>query len=329
MPRNTAVFDPTFRGTGIIRSDDIKKDPRYGKSAPHFGMPKGHLPVTSYLAVPVVSRSGEVIGGLFFGHEKPGVFTARTERLVVGIAAQAAIAMDNARLFAEAQNELAERRRIERHQELLLAELNHRVKNTLAIVMSIATQTLRHSGSAETFRRGFEARIMALAEAHSLLTESNWEGASLRAILKSVLGPFLMEGEPRYTLAGPDVSVGPKRAVALVMALNELATNAVKYGALSTDRGHIRIDWDLETVDGEARLVFHWIESGMNLSGDPPTRRGFGMELLERTLAYDLSAETRLDFPRDGLHCTIIVPARSGLIASENPSVGNGASGND
>jgi len=107
MPRNTAVFNPTFQGTGIIRSDDITKDPRYGKTGPHFGMPKGHLPVASYLAVPVISRAGEVLGGLFFGHEKPGVFTPRVERIVGGIAAQAAIAMDNARLFQDAQNELA------------------------------------------------------------------------------------------------------------------------------------------------------------------------------------------------------------------------------
>ena len=103
MPRNTAVFAPTFDGSGIVRSDDITQDPRYGKSAPHHGMPQGHLPVRSYLAVPVISRSGEVLGGLFFGHEQPRVFTERAERLVAGIAAQAAIAIDNARLYRAEQ----------------------------------------------------------------------------------------------------------------------------------------------------------------------------------------------------------------------------------
>ncbi len=98
MPRNTAVFEPTFRGTGPLRSDDITKDPRYGKNAPHHGMPTGHLPVVSYLAVPVVSSRGEVIGGLFFGHEKPGIFDAHAEQLAVGIAGQAAVALDNARM---------------------------------------------------------------------------------------------------------------------------------------------------------------------------------------------------------------------------------------
>jgi signal transduction histidine kinase/CheY-like chemotaxis protein len=99
MPRNTAVFGPTFRGEGPVRSDDILTDPRYGQSAPYHGMPKGHLPVRSYLAIPVVSRSGKVIGGLFFGHSEPGVFSERAERILLGVAAQAAIAIDNARLY--------------------------------------------------------------------------------------------------------------------------------------------------------------------------------------------------------------------------------------
>lgn len=99
MPRNTLVFEPTFRNLGVVRSNDITKDPRYGKSNPYYGMPKGHLPVVSYLAVSVVSRSGEVIGGLFFGHSKPGIFTAREEEIVKGLSAQAAIAIDNAKLF--------------------------------------------------------------------------------------------------------------------------------------------------------------------------------------------------------------------------------------
>jgi PAS domain S-box-containing protein len=103
MPRNTAVFAPTFSGEGIVRSDDITRDPRYGRNAPRRGMPEGHLPVKSYLAVPVMARSGEVHGGLFFGHAKAGVFTERAERLVAGIAAQAAIAIDNARLYRSLQ----------------------------------------------------------------------------------------------------------------------------------------------------------------------------------------------------------------------------------
>jgi PAS domain S-box-containing protein len=109
MPRSTQVFETTFKGTGLVRSDDITKDPRYGHNAPYHGMPPGHLPVRSYLAVPVTSRSGEVIGGLFFGHPSAGVFTEREERLVSGLAAQIAVAMDNARLFQRAQEAITSR----------------------------------------------------------------------------------------------------------------------------------------------------------------------------------------------------------------------------
>ncbi len=115
-PRPTAIFKPTFDGEGVVRSDDITADPRYGKNEPHSGMPQGHLPVRSYLAVPVVSRSGDVIGGLFFGHPDPGVFSERSERLMLGLAGQAAVAIDNARLFEAAQRSklLLEQRVLER-----------------------------------------------------------------------------------------------------------------------------------------------------------------------------------------------------------------------
>ena len=113
MPRATAVFQPTFKGEGVIRSNDIMADHRYGHSDPHRGLPPGHLPVRSYLAVPVTSRSGEVLGGLFFGHPEPGRFGERDERLMVGLAAQAAIAIDNARLYQAAQRELKDRREAE------------------------------------------------------------------------------------------------------------------------------------------------------------------------------------------------------------------------
>ena len=119
-PRATAVFGPTFRGEGPIRSDDILQDPRYGSMGPHHGMPKGHLPVRSYLAMPVISSSGEVIGGLFFGHPEPAIFTKRAERIIRGVAAQAAIAIDNARLYQAAQREIAERKRAEAERERLL-----------------------------------------------------------------------------------------------------------------------------------------------------------------------------------------------------------------
>jgi signal transduction histidine kinase/CheY-like chemotaxis protein len=127
MPRNTAVFAPTFEGTGVVRSPDILADPRYGHNTPRQGMPEGHLPVRSYLAVPVISRSGDVLGGLFFGHKETDKFREDHEAALVGIAGHAATAIDNARLFAAAEKELAERRRAEAELQVLNLELEERV----------------------------------------------------------------------------------------------------------------------------------------------------------------------------------------------------------
>jgi PAS domain S-box-containing protein len=127
MPRNTAIFAPTFNGEGTVRSDDITQDPRYGHNAPNKGMPEGHLPVRSYLAVSVRSRTGEVLGGLFFGHSKVAAFDARAEALMTGLAAQASVAIDNGRLFQAAQREIAQRRRAEEDLSRLNATLEERI----------------------------------------------------------------------------------------------------------------------------------------------------------------------------------------------------------
>ena len=126
MPRNTQIFEPTFRGTGPVRSPDILADPRYGKMEPYKGMPPGHLPVRSYLAVPVLSRSGDVLGGLFFGHPQPGMFTARAERILMGLAAQAAVAIDNARLYQTSVREVAARKDAEEKLQELNRNLEQR-----------------------------------------------------------------------------------------------------------------------------------------------------------------------------------------------------------
>ena len=146
QPRATPIFGPTFRGEGVVRCDDVKNDPRYGKVGPHYGMPKGHLPVRSYLAAPVKSRSGEVLGGLFFGHPQPGVFTERSERLVEGLAAQAAVAIDNAHLYERERAARAEAERMGALKDEFLATLSHELRTPLGAILGWA-QVLRQRRS--------------------------------------------------------------------------------------------------------------------------------------------------------------------------------------
>jgi PAS domain S-box-containing protein len=149
QPRNTEVFGPTFHGTGVMRSPDIIADPRYGKMEPYRGMPPGHLPVRSYLAVPVTSRSGEVLGGLFFGHGQPGIFTARAERLLVGLAAQAAVSIDNSRLYQTSQREIVARKEAEEKLQELNRDLEERA---LQRAGELASSTLQLEESERRFR---------------------------------------------------------------------------------------------------------------------------------------------------------------------------------
>ncbi|WP_206366254.1 sensor histidine kinase [Sphingomonas flavalba] len=303
MPRNSAVFAPTFAGTEIVRSDDIRRDPRYGRNPPHFGMPKGHLPVVSYLAVPVVSGTGEVIGGLFFGHEQPRMFSEDSEMLIAAIAAQAAVAMDNARLHRDAQREIAERRAAEEAKALMLDELKHRVKNTLATIQAIARQTFRATPPAE--RDTFLARLQALSDAHDLLNETRWRGATMDDTARRALRPFHDRWSERIAARGPPVDLPSNVALLLAMALHELGTNACKYGALANDSGRVAVEWAL---DGAGRLSVTWQESG-GPSVTPPRAAGFGSRMIERTVAAERGT-VAFDYAPGGLSCVITLPYR-------------------
>ncbi|MBB3019795.1 PAS domain S-box-containing protein [Microvirga lupini] len=202
--------------------------------------------------------------------------------------------------------DITDQKRAEEHQQLLIHELNHRVKNTLATVQSIASQTIRNAGTMEEARSAMEARLLALSRAHDVLTRENWEGAGLLEIVQEAMAPYRHEREERIRMEGPDVRLSPRMALAIAMALQELATNAVKYGALSNERGEVRIAWSVNDAP-EKRLHLTWSEtSGPTVS--IPQRRGFGTRLIERSLAQDLHGKATIDFAPTGIVCTVDAP---------------------
>lgn len=197
--------------------------------------------------------------------------------------------------------------------KMLIEELNHRVKNTLVTVQSIASQALRSSSDPETIREAIESRLFALSCSHDLLTRESWEGAGLLDLVNEALKPFgASKGRAgRAVIAGENIRVSAKTALALGIALHELATNAVKYGAFSNALGSISIGWTVEPRDGSNRLVLRWKEKdGPPVS--PPTRTGFGSRVLARGLAHELDAKVQLDYRADGLLCTIDIPSPAG-----------------
>jgi PAS domain S-box-containing protein len=202
MPRNTAIFAPTFNGEGIVRLDDVTQDPRYGKNAPYSGMPPGHLPVRSYLAVPVVARSGEVLGGLFFGHERPAVFDARVERLVGGVAAHTAIAIENARLFGQARRQEALERRRARHASLAgeVGAALTRERTLESVLQRTCESIVRHLDAA--FARVWVAddarEVLLLRASAGLYTHLNGGHARVR-VGELKIGRIAQERHPHLT----------------------------------------------------------------------------------------------------------------------------------
>jgi diguanylate cyclase len=192
-------------------------------------------------------------------------------------------------------------RESERRQRVLINELNHRVKNTLATIQSLAGQTAKRATSVEEFRRAFEARLLALSSTHDALTRAGWEMASLRELAEHELRPY---GEEKILIVGEDVELAPKQALALGMVFHELATNAAKYGPLSTAQGLVRVSWS----EGPDRILrIRWVEEGGPLV-EPPTRRGFGSRLIYGSIEYELGGRAELVFEPDGLKARLDTP---------------------
>ncbi len=193
--------------------------------------------------------------------------------------------------------------------DLLIDELNHRVKNTLAILQAVAVQTFRSASKAE--REKFEGRLGALAEAHNLLSTEKWQGSELQDVVSRVLQPYLLNNPERMRMSGPSVPLSPRFAVVLSMILHEMATNAAKYGALSNDTGTVKLDWEVITEHAGPKLRLVWTEAG----GPPvvaPVQRGFGSRLIERSARDQLGGEATVNFLPRGVVYTVTCAPEDG-----------------
>ncbi len=273
LPRNTALFGPTFRGEGTVRIADIRQDERFGQNPPHYGMPLGHLPVVSYLAVPVIARAGEVLGGLFFGHPDPDVFDERAERFAVGLAAQAAVAVENARLYQQAHDELAARGRAEAEKEAFLDAVAHDLANPLTTVKG-QTQLLRRRAqrgraglaTLETGLAAIEAAtdratrlIGELTDAARLEAQRPLElrrtAIDLVALAKDSIteSQAAASGQQLHLEAGVPEVVGWWDADRLTRVLENLVANAIKYSPAGSTVV-VRVDRE-EAPDGPLAML--------------------------------------------------------------------------
>lgn len=219
------------------------------------------------------------------------------------------LSTENARLrqlLSQAGIDAAEHKVMEGLQRLLLEELHHRIKNVLATVMAIASQSLRNADSVEHAREAIEHRLFALGRVHDLLLKANWDGASLSSIVQTAIEPF--DKGNRFSVQIPEIEVSPSAVLPLAMILNELCTNAVKYGALSNDDGCVEIS---SAVDAsKERFVFKWVETG-GPSVQLPSRQGFGTRLIEQGFVGELRGRAHLSFEPSGVLCELDIPLAS------------------
>ena len=243
--------------------------------------------LSHYLATgvgPVLDKHLEIEALHRKGHEQPVELSiTRTEQFGEPV-------------FLGFLRDISERRDAARRQELMIGELNHRVKNLLAVVSGIAHQTARSVSGLAEFREAFDGRLSSLGRAHEILTAATWEQAPLRSLAEELLGAYAGGEASQASIAGPNVLLAPRHLLSVSMILHELISNAVKYGALSQPEGRVSLVWTL----GDGKLEVEWIESGV--SGiQVPTRRGFGSRMIAMSVSHELRGTMRTDWRGDGL----------------------------
>jgi signal transduction histidine kinase/CheY-like chemotaxis protein len=330
MPRNTEVFGPTFRNEGVVRSDDITRDPRYGKNPPYHGMPECHLPVRSYLAVSVLSRTGDVVGGIFFGHPDPGVFTERHETIVEGIAAQAGIAMDNARLFQDAEKARHQAEDASRLKDEFLATLSHELRTPLNAILgwthilrSDPANAEKQAKALDVIERNTRAQAQIIED---LLDMSRIISGKIRLEVQRVdLGPVI---EAAVESVRPAAEA---RGIRLQTVLDPIG------GVVSGDPNRLQqVAWNLLTnaikftpKDGRVQVLLERVNSHVEVSVID-TGQGIAPEFLphvfDRFRQQDSSSSR--NYGGLGLGLAIVkqlVELQGGSVRAKSPGEGHGA----
>ncbi len=302
-PLDRAICVTTMLRPGLTVIPDLTNDARFAANPLVTGEP--HL--RFYAGAVLETPGGLPLGALCVLDHVPrdlaeeGAFTLKT------LARQVMSQLELRRAIAERDDVLEASRRIEQRQSLLVRELHHRVKNTLATVQALVGASGRSTGSFEGFYRSFSNRIASLARTHNLLTEDYWQTASLREIALHELRPFAERGQVRYVLDGPPVELSADLAVPVGMALHELTANAARFGALSVPGGRVELRWNVDEVEGARKLQLDWREYG----GPPvqtPQHKGFGSTLLQKVLPLQSNADIRIDFDDAGLRFWMQAP---------------------
>jgi two-component sensor histidine kinase len=294
----TAMLQP-----GLTIVPDLTEDPRFAHNPLVAGKP--HL--RFYAGAVLRTPDGVPLGALCVLDYVPRLLTEEQASTLTMLARQVMSQLELRRTIAERDERLEASHQIEQRQSLLVRELHHRVKNTLATVQALVGATGRSTGSFDEFYRSFSNRISSLAKTHNLLTEDYWQTAPLREIALTELKPFAESRQPRFMLLGPSVDLAADLAIPVGMALHELTTNAVRYGALSVPTGYVRVQWSVGDTEGVRKLHLEWSEFG----GPPvskPQHQGFGSTLLQRVLPMQCNAEVEVHYDKAGLRFCMDAP---------------------
>jgi two-component sensor histidine kinase len=288
---------------GLTIVPDLTEDPRFVGNPLVAGEP--HL--RFYAGAVLRTPDGVPLGALCVLDHMPRDLTQEQASTLTMLARQVMSQLELRRAIAERDDVLEANRTFEQRQSLLVRELHHRVKNTLATVQALVGATRRSTGSFDAFYRSFSNRITSLAKTHTLLTEDYWQTAPLREIALGELKPFAESRQPRFMLIGPPVELSADLAVPVGMALHELTTNAICHGALSVPAGHVEVRWSVDEGEGVRKLHLEWREFG----GPPvtePQHQGFGTTLLQRVLPMQCKAEVEVQYDPEGLRFRMQAP---------------------